>query len=170
MRDVVPRGKDACGYKHGHWNHPLYGTWRNMVDRCENPQNKSYKNYGGRGIAVCATWHDIGVFIADMGPRPPGGTLERSDNERGYEPGNCIWASRTAQARNRRIVKLTPGLATRMRLEPRRAKNGRGPGMLKSQIAAKYGVSTATVKKVLSGDYWKIAPHVADMFKKEKGG
>lgn len=77
-------------------------TWRSMRQRCEDPNHKSYAAYGGRGIRVCAEWHSFERFLADMGPKPADLQLERVDNAKGYSKDNCIWATRSAQARNRR--------------------------------------------------------------------
>src|SRR3990167_7073362 len=77
------------------WRHrsPEYIAWTNMVRRCTKPRNPKYQSYGGRGIAVCERWLEgFENFLADMGIRPsPNLTLERRDNDRGYEPGNCLW-------------------------------------------------------------------------------
>ena len=75
-----------------------------MIQRCTNPNRDDYKHYGGRGIKVCAYWLEFKNFLADMGPRPPGTSLERKNNDMGYEPGNCLWADRVTQARNSRQV------------------------------------------------------------------
>jgi hypothetical protein len=74
-----------------------------MWKRCTNPKSKSFKNYGGRGIKVCARWKDFSLFLKDMGAKPaPELTLERIDNNKGYSPSNCTWATKSAQRKNQR--------------------------------------------------------------------
>jgi hypothetical protein len=87
---------------HGRTGTSEYRTWRVMRERCSNPNNKDYKDYGGRGIKVCARWDKFENFYADMGPRPKGLTLGRIDNEDDYYPENCKWETWIEQARNRR--------------------------------------------------------------------
>jgi hypothetical protein len=85
---------------------PLYKVWGAMLDRCENPQHKAYPNYGGRGIGVCPEWHDVTVFVAwmeaNLGPCPPGKSIDRTDNDGNYEPGNVRWATAREQSLNQR--------------------------------------------------------------------
>jgi hypothetical protein len=74
-----------------------------MIARCTNPKNKSYRHYGARGITACDRWRNsFGAFLADMGPRPAGTSLDRINNDGNYEPGNCRWATASAQNANRR--------------------------------------------------------------------
>ena len=89
---------------HGMSHHKAFAVWRSMIDRCTLPTHQAWKNYGGRGIKVCEEWRrSFSAFWADMGPTYKEGlTLERRDNSAGYSPQNCVWATYTRQARNRR--------------------------------------------------------------------
>lgn len=79
-----------------------YNAWRAMLDRCRRPKCKEFKWYGARGIRVCERWLTFDNFLADMGPCPPGLTIDRRDNDGDYEPTNCRWISQRDQCRNRR--------------------------------------------------------------------
>jgi len=90
------------GHTRGYQQTPEYYSWLAMFTRCTNPNRREWQNYGGRGIKVCQRWMDFENFLADMGPRPVGLSLERMNNDGNYEPGNCKWATAKEQANNRR--------------------------------------------------------------------
>lgn len=85
---------------HGRSKTPTHNSWRAMRERCQNPKNVAYKNYGGRGISVCKRWEEFEGFLEDMGERPEGTTLERRDVQKGYSPDNCVWLEAKKQCEN----------------------------------------------------------------------
>jgi hypothetical protein len=93
--------------KHGHAKKGSYSKtymiWESMRARCANANNKRYLRYGGRGISVCDRWNDFSLFLEDMGEAPKGLSIERIDNNLGYSPQNCKWASHADQCRNKTV-------------------------------------------------------------------
>lgn len=91
---------------HGQSRTTEYITWQQMRQRCENPKNDRYADYGGRGIRVCKRWARFANFIADMGRKPRGASLDRRNNDGDYKPSNCRWATAKQQANNRRPYRV----------------------------------------------------------------
>lgn len=89
---------------HGHASPqtPTYRSWASMLRRCYNKKDINYKRYGGRGITVCLRWRTFKHFLDDMGIRPDGLSLDRTNNDGNYEPGNCKWSTRKEQNNNQR--------------------------------------------------------------------
>lgn len=147
---TVALGRDA-NTTHGGTGTPTHEVWLSMIKRCHSPGSRDYVRYGARGIAVCQRWREsFTAFLADMGEKPSGLSIERTDNDRGYEPGNCIWATASQQARNRRTTRLD---AAAVELIRRRHRAGEP----KSKIARDLGVGFQTVSDVLLGRTWRAA-------------
>lgn len=107
LRVETAKGMSQGNRTHGSTKTPTYGSWKAMVERCTAIGSKDYPRYGGRGITVCERWLKFENFIADMGERPEGKTLDRFPKQDGnYEPGNCRWATPQQQADNRRTTKV----------------------------------------------------------------
>lgn len=101
----------SCGCSrvtHNKTKHSLYTVWHNMVRRCINKNHRGYKDYGGRGITVCDEWFDINNFIEDMLPSYQDGlSIDRKNNDLGYNKDNCRWVNKNTQARNTRKIMST---------------------------------------------------------------
>lgn len=125
---IVPRASlvnsytQSCGClwreqitKHGHTTHSshsgTYTSWKAMKRRCLDPNFHQFKDYGGRGILVCERWQTFENFLADMGPRPKGHSIERIDNNAGYSPKNCKWIISRDQHKNKRPSQRKPHTA-----------------------------------------------------------
>jgi mRNA-degrading endonuclease HigB of HigAB toxin-antitoxin module len=118
-----------------------YRSWQNMLARCYDPKNNSFRYYGKRGIAVCKHWLEFGNFLADMGVRPVGKTLDRKNTDGNYTKRNCRWATKEQQYQSRRSTKLTPS---------DRRKIVQQYGILNQyQLAAKFGVSQGHIHYIL---------------------
>lgn len=127
-----------------------YETWKAMAQRCRNPRHPAFARYGGRGITVCERWMSFENFLADMGERPPGTSIDRFPNRDGnYEPGNCRWATSTEQARNRggTRTKLTADLVQEIH-----GRHEHGESL--ASIARRLGLGKATVHAARRGYTW----------------
>lgn len=121
--------------RHGHAargsENPTYWSWANMVQRCTNPKAYKYPQYGGAGITVCDRWKgDYAAFLADMGERPKGMTIDRIDGTKGYYPGNCRWATPEEQSGN---LKTTSWV------------DYKGERITMSQLSKRLGISKKTL-------------------------
>lgn len=129
---------------HGLRKHPLYATWK------KNPRHSEYARYAGRGIRVCDRWggsEGFPNFLADMGERPPGHTLDRRDNDGNYTPENCRWATGTEQALNRR---LRQGSAPQVVVEEIRHQFATG-GRTIASLAREHRLPRTTVSGLVHG-------------------
>lgn len=127
---------------------PEFKAWDSIIQRCTNPKNKSYKNYGSRGIKVCDRWLEKNGFInflADIGKRPEGYTLDRINNDGNYEPGNCRWTTWRQQERNRRNNKLTALQVIEIRRITDKTQN---------EIALKFNVTQSHINRILNNKVW----------------
>lgn len=138
----------AANARHRMSKTPEYIAWIALVQRCTNPRHPNYERYGGRGITVCDRWRgSFENFFADVGPRPGSGySIDRLDNSRGYEPGNCAWRTIREQARNTRISRLTPPLVAELR-----AAVAAGWGI--RALGRVHGISHGTVRRALEPDW-----------------
>ncbi|MBK7823042.1 MAG: helix-turn-helix domain-containing protein [Tessaracoccus sp.] len=117
-----------------------YASWANMRARCNTPGAAGYANYGGRGIKVCARWDSFENFLADMGERPKGTSLDRVNANGDYAPDNCRWATPTVQLLNRR---------DRISLNAREQIIGLlRKGVTQAEIAETFNVSARTVRRI----------------------
>lgn len=109
--------KPEIATTHGMNQEKIYQIWSSIIQRCTNPKNRGYKNYGGRGIQVSEEWKKFENFFRDVGDQPPGLTLDRIDNDKGYSKENCRWVSWETQAVNRRNTIYTNVLGEKLPLK-----------------------------------------------------
>lgn len=164
ISQLVRGGTQSCGCRqrdkaagrfrsHGLHAHPLYNVHHGMMQRCYDPAHPAYHRYGGRGIAVCAPWHDLRTFInevmREIGPRPEGKTLDRyPDNNGNYEPGNVRWATRSEQGKN-------ASHPPRQRSAPKQARAAAvirdNPGLTNAALAELAGCDARTISRARNG-------------------
>jgi hypothetical protein len=140
--------------RHGRYRHTEHNIWKAMRQRCGDPNAINFAHYGGRGITVCDRWrHSFENFLSDMGPRPDDCSLDRIDNDKGYGPDNCHWATRAEQARNtRRNHWITVG----------------GETLCLEDWANRVGISQATLcQRIRSG--WPPETAVTTPLRKRRG-
>ncbi len=120
-----------------------------MKTRCLNEKHVHHWRYGGRGITICARWRDdFLAFLADMGPRPTGTSLERRDNGKGYSPDNCYWASAVQQGRNRSTNRLIEFNGDKKTLSEWAEFTGIGKTTIRHRLNKGWAVSKALTEPV----------------------
>jgi hypothetical protein len=144
-REAMSARAVAIHTKHGNSTRKVrsseYNAWASMIQRCTNPNSEAYEWYGARGIGVCDKWiGSFEAFLEDMGKKPPKTSIERIDNSKGYEPGNCKWATRREQMRNTRQTRFV---------------DYNGQRLCVRDAAAAAGISEHRV-------YWRIHKHKMD--------
>lgn len=130
--------------KHGHTSRvngktkvsSTYNAWASAKHRCSSPKNENYASYGGRGITFCERWNKFEDFLADMGVKPEGLSLERRDNNQGYNPENCYWASMAEQGNNRRSNHLITFNGETQTLAEWARRTGKSAPLIRSRINA----------------------------------
>ncbi len=152
-RDLVHGNRKGCGICND-VKHPLYGTWRSIISRCEDSNNPSYKDYGGRGIRICDRWRkEFLRFIADVGERKSiFFSIDRIDVNGNYEPGNVRWADSQQQANNKRPV--THGLKNNEIIEIYYSKDS------VKILSEKFSVTEKTIRNIKAMSYSSSATSV----------
>lgn len=155
VMSVIKRTHGASGYK-GKDRGPLYVTWSDIRRRCYTPSAINFQHYGGRGIKMCDRWKDgesgmtgYECFVADMGPKPSRRhTVERKDTNGDYGPSNCEWATRDAQARNKRNNRWVVFGGQRMIITDAIKASGIPPWTVHERLAAGWSEDRALTQPV----------------------
>lgn len=127
---------------------PEYRAWTMMKTRCYNKNNPKYPTYGGRGIKVCDRWRSsFDAFLEDMGPRPGGHSIDRSNNDGDYTPENCRWATPTEQAVNRSTTRWIEANGERLHLKEWAARLGADPQTIVDRISRGWSAERAVTQK-----------------------
>lgn len=131
---------------HGMTRTPTWRSWSSMMTRCYNENHKGFKYWGGRGITVCDRWKNFENFLADMGSRPAGNSIDRIDNDSGYEPSNCRWATAAQQLSNTRKSRLITWGGETLCISAWARKLGMTPRQLHGRINAGWTIEEAFTK------------------------
>lgn len=154
--------------RHGHTvdrtYSPTYHSWQAMLARCRYPARDLRQKHIGRGITVCDRWRSFDLFLEDMGERPDGTTLDRTDNDGNYEPGNCRWSTPTEQARNRRNARMDFPRAVEVALARLRGEPCKS-------IAERFGCSESLPREIANGRSWQDASNLArSIYRRQSNG
>lgn len=141
MKNGYPRW-----WTHGLSKTPTYQVWAQMWQRCTNPRNPEYKNYGGRGIRVCRRWEKFENFYADMGMKPKRRFIDRRNNDGNYTPSNCRWATRMIQASNTRSNRRISHNGSLAHLQEWSRRTGLSSGGIRNRLDSGWSAPAALTK------------------------
>lgn len=154
LQGYIKHGTKSCGCSvkerliivntsHGMSRSYTYKSWASMIARCFNKNHDAYERYNGRGITVCDHWRKFENFLADMGERPQGLTLERKNNAGNYEPGNCKWATTKEQNNNQRTNRILTFKGESMNLTQWSERLSVTPSLLKARFKLGWSIERA---------------------------
>lgn len=135
---------------------PTYASWTAMRRRCLSPNSANYYLYGGRGIRVCKRWDQFEAFLADMGDRPRGTSLDRIDVDGDYEPGNCRWATRREQGNNRRPCKYLTYNGRTQTVTRWAEELGVPRGAIYQRLKRGWSADQCLLRPVIAADFWDL--------------
>lgn len=141
--------------RHGFHGTSTYRIWSGMMTRCFNENDHAFQLYGGRGIRVCDKWRKFDGFLADMGARPAGKSIDRIDNDRGYEPGNCRWATAVQQQNNRSNNRILTFQGLSLSIADWARRVGLPRKVLQGRIVSGWDASRAITTPVLESKFKK---------------
>jgi len=141
---------------HGMRDHPLYGRWLAMRNRCNNPNDEYYANYGEKGVKVCERWDHFPNFLEDMGMPPEGYTLDRKDNDGDYSPENCRWADNRTQSMNKSTTAMVEYKGEIVKRRELAEKHGIAPDLLRQRLEKGWGIEKALNTKAPPQLKWRV--------------
>ena len=144
---------------HGKTNTPTYITWQAMKARCFSPSRENYAHYGGAGISICERWMMFENFLADIGERPRGKTLDRIDPSGEYSPENCRWASQVEQCNNKRGSVRYEAFGRRQTI----AEWSRESGLSRAVIRRRLDIHGMPMEQALSQSSGMLLPEKGDL-------
>lgn len=143
------------GYLVGRQTTKTYSAWRDMRHRCRNPNHRQFKYWGGKGVTVCERWDDFINFLDDMGEAPPNTELDRIDSNLGYEPGNCIWATKPEASAHQTHRGGRTGRPGPRKLTPDQVRAIRADARSQQTIADELGVSQVLISLIKRGKLYR---------------